>query len=497
MSRKTKRLILIAALVVVLGLLVAALWYLKNRDDTPSDANKTASADTLQDNVVFESNQAEVLFLSVIYDGDKKTFFEDDDGVWKLSGEHEFPLDESAVTMMFSALKKVTATYRYDGIDDLSQYGLDAPAVSIIVDMGDDPITINVGDQYPFGSGRYITVSDIPGSVFVVPVEIYSKFAKTRLELMQPYSMPYINTTELTEISFSAEGYSSYDLVSDPNFSFDTTGCYPWTIITDDMDHVSVDVDKLNNLFTNATSFTFSSTVDYKPENMPLYGIDENSGHIRLYYTIKKTEKVTDENGEKQKITTTEDCSVSILLGDDAGDGYTYAAIEGEDFVYKLANARIADLAIEDPYEYESDKPFMMRLGNVHSITIITADYSHCYSTDYEMVMDEETGEMKVEEQHRLDGELLDEEENNRYQGKLVDLTELKNASSRLNRDGDTSDYSTGAIVFEVYYETLNGTIYNVCATEYDESYCMVTVDNQGVYRVDKRDMNALVEEFR
>lgn len=498
MSSKPKKLIIIIALVALLGILAGTLWFLKNRDKSASsDANKSVSADNTDVNLVFESDEAEILFLSVIYEGDKKTFFVDDDGVWKLSGEHEFPLDSSAITLMLTTLKNVTASYRYDGIDDLSQYGLDAPSVSIIVDMGDDPVTISVGDQYPLGSGRYVSVSDIPGTVFVAPVEIYSRFAKTRLELLQTYSMPYIATSEITEISFDAEGYGAYDLVSDPSYSFDNTGCYPWTILTEDMEHVTVDVDKLNTLFTNATSFTFTSTVDYLPENKPLYGIDENSGHIRINYTIKNSQNVTDENGEKKKVTTEEDKEICILLGDDAGDGYTYASVEGEDFVYKLSTARIADLAIEDPYEYESDKPFMIRLGNIHSVTMITADYSHYYSTEYEFVADEETGEMTVAERNYLDGELLDEAENNRFQGNLLDLTELKCASTRLNRGDDIFSYANGQIMFEVYYETLSGSIYNVRASEYDDSYYIAVVDNERAYRIDKRDMNTLIEAFR
>lgn len=499
MSNKVKKLIPFLVMMVILALLTVGIVLLKNRDAS-ADAEDPGVTEESGNYTVFESDSSEILVLKVTYEDEIKSFYVDDEGVWVLSGEEDFPLDESAVTLMLTSLAEINSDYRYEGIEDFSEYGLEEPWVTISVDMGDDPVIIKVGDQYPYGSSRYISVSDFPDTVFVAPSDLYTRFAKTKLELVATDSLPYFDGTAVNEILFSVEGYSGYDLFLSSENPYDKTGCNPWCLYMEDGRYVNSPAEKLDTLLSNASSFAFTAVADYRKENFADYGLDENSDTLIIRYMEQVSEEVTAEDGTTETVTASEQRELKLFIGNKTDDGYRYVNMEGSDLVCTLSEARIADLSIEDPYVFETDNLFALDLTGVSSIRVSTEDFSHQFSYALDVITVEgEEGEEPTSTLgtvYYMDGELLDDDRTNKFIGAVADLSALKKASDRLNRDGDLSSFETAIPVLITDYEMNDGNVYNVSVYEYDESYYLVFVDYFNFYRIDRRDVDAVIASF-
>lgn len=99
---------------------------------------------------------------------------------WTLVGEPSFQTKAAAVTQLLDALRDLKAG-RYVRYKEavLSEFGLDAPAVTLRVEsQAGDALELRISAAGPQDGGRYAFVSTMPGRVFVVKAEDVAKFTK-------------------------------------------------------------------------------------------------------------------------------------------------------------------------------------------------------------------------------------------------------------------------------------------------------------------------------
>jgi len=118
--------------------------------------------------------------VRVSFEGPTGFAFEKTGADWKLVGEPSFQTKAAAVTQLLDALRDLKAR-RYVRYKEavLSEFGLDAPAVTLRVEFqAGDALELRISATGPQDGGRYVSVSTMLGRVFVVKAEDVAKFTK-------------------------------------------------------------------------------------------------------------------------------------------------------------------------------------------------------------------------------------------------------------------------------------------------------------------------------
>ena len=153
----------IRGLLVALGLLVVlagGIWY-SNRSDKGKDTAAKADATP----IVLTLKEADITRIELAHHGGETTVLEKDSaGVWKITAPVAFPVDRDAVMPLVSTLTSVASDKVVDDKPgDLSQYGLNEPALSVTVRFktGKSKL-IAIGDATAIGSAFYARAEGDP-----------------------------------------------------------------------------------------------------------------------------------------------------------------------------------------------------------------------------------------------------------------------------------------------------------------------------------------------
>lgn len=125
--------------------------------------------------VVLQSDKV----TGVTIGGTNNLAFTKDGAKWQLGGEASFPVDPAKMTMFIDAIRDLKAKrfVKYAGAN-LTEYGLDKPALSVAVQSDAEPFELLVSDRGPSEDTRFATSSAGRDRVFVIAKEDFDKLNK-------------------------------------------------------------------------------------------------------------------------------------------------------------------------------------------------------------------------------------------------------------------------------------------------------------------------------
>lgn len=263
-AKKKKQIISLAVLAVLLAALIIGYLVISKMDFDDGDSTSDYSYVT-----VVSAKSDDITSVSYTADGAETITFNCENGKWYLSGDADFPVKQSTVQDMASAVSSVTANRELaDG--DTGEYGFDAPSLTVSAAYSDGvEYTLYVGDKNTFNSNVYLKDQD--GKVYMFTDSLSEKFAYGLDDLIQlddPAADVDINY--LVDVTITAEDGSQ-------NVITDSAG------MNDSMDSM----DKLD----------CTEWVEYAmdEEEFAAYGIGGSSARYTVNY--KSAVAVTDENG--------------------------------------------------------------------------------------------------------------------------------------------------------------------------------------------------------
>ena len=116
-----------ALIIAIICLAVAAVLYLL----VVKLSQRSEDADSSDDSLVISSvDSGQITAISYEKDG-KSLSFRKEDGTWYNAEDKSFPVDQDSLTTMTNALGAVSATRKLDSPEDLSEYGLDSPVLTV------------------------------------------------------------------------------------------------------------------------------------------------------------------------------------------------------------------------------------------------------------------------------------------------------------------------------------------------------------------------------
>lgn len=290
MKRGTKLLVLTGALVVVVaGCFIAA----KIADRQTEDTTDTSVA-------VTGGDDGDLTAMSWTYGGETLELSKDGDD-WQVSDQADFPLDPQYSSAMAAALTDVTATRQLAVPDDLSDYGLDAPTLTVTgtyAQTGER--TFLIGAQNAVSEDYYMMLEG-GDAVYMVDSAILTAFSKSLNDLVQFEDIPAMNTP------------TAY-LLAAPDGT------------TTQMTQVSDD------LKSDILGLTWQKCADYSAteDELAQYGLAPGTSVTVTYEVTDSGDTADDDSAAAETDTFT------VLIGADADDTYTYAKLPDSSIVYLI-----------------------------------------------------------------------------------------------------------------------------------------------------------------
>lgn len=301
MSKKKKQNKALIAGVGVLAALVAVEVGLNYANNKAENADETEGVNPLS------VSSEDVTEVTVTNKYGTFSLIKSDDA-WSNRDDADFPLDEDAWTDKLSGLDDLTVSRTLENTEDLSEYGLDEPAVTLTLTTEDGETTVCIGDQNSSTSDYYIYVGDDSSTVYTVGSTLPKAMNCKLYDLAVSSDFPDITSGTLTDISIKTNE-DTIDLTNQGAGSSTTS----WTVSKNGGDSNSADSSTITDLKDAMEDLDYDEFVNYNASDLSEYGLDDPWASVTWDYTTtetrvveKETEAETDAESEEESAAETD-----------------------------------------------------------------------------------------------------------------------------------------------------------------------------------------------
>lgn len=410
---KKKNTALIAGIIILALLLVFYLLLHNSSKEDSQDTEKTSET-------AFETT-VEDISEAVFKSGENEFKFTKSDDIWKYNGEENFPLDQSAFEEIISKFEKIAADRVLEKPDNISEYGLDDPTVTVsLKDKDGKEQTLQFGDTNSVTSSSYMTLNKDNEKVYMVSSTIVTSLQFDINDLAEKETFPSI--TDITGVIMERNG-QTFSVFKDSSSS---TG---WTVTGWDGTKKDAGSSQVSEFTNPITSLSWSSFISQNTEDLSQYGLD-NPTIITINYQVtetKSTDKTKDDSADtadgsnttdnkskdaKAESDTTEDTEEKVtvdkqevlLIGNKTEDNSYYAKLQSQSGVYTLSSSTVDNLLNAEVNQFLStyvsdyifadlDKVTIEKDGNTYEFTKKTEEKQVESDSDKENTEDTDTEE--------------------------------------------------------------------------------------------------------
>ena len=390
MTRSKKLLILL----ITLGAVIAVFFIISGL----STSYQSSLTDETTELFAMESTD-DATALSWEYDGETVSF-EKSEGAWKYTDDEAFPVDEDALDDLLYNFVNVSSSKTIENPEDISQYGLDDPNVTVNIEADGNEMTFEFGNATNITGEYYCSIGD--GNVYLVSSSIADSFNKDALSLVEKEDIPDMSDANSLTITNADDTYE-FEHIEDAGIAYSDE--YVW-YYNNSGDYTTLDNELFNTYLSSATGVSFISCVSYNAtdEELAEYGLDDPAVSLNVNYTRTEETETDEVDGDGNVVYETKTYieDFQLDLGNYNGD-YCYARIPGSSMVY-MVNA-----SIEDTYIYTSidallpDDVVNLDWDKVKSIDMTVNGTT--YTIEHEVTeTEDESGNVTTESVYTYDG---------------------------------------------------------------------------------------------
>lgn len=319
MKKRKKTLLLLIIMLAVVAAGFAIVLSVNNNNE-PEEAD-------VQNAPLLGISEEDITALSYTYEGSSLSFERGENG-FALSGEPDFPLDQSIVENMLSALCGATASREIDPEAELSEYGFDDSAISVEIDAADGSKTLSLGGKNG-QTGMLYAMLD--GRVYATEASLRSAFERGLNELIRMDGLPDIESISKAEVK-AADGGFSIEYIEESGEAFFSKS-YNYYYSDSERSHSALETSEAESWISRIKSLSPVRCDMWNPNAAAVSarGLDEPVG-VEIEYE--------NANGGG---------SISVYFGsrfeDEDGRAYRYMMFGGSDMIY-VVNADTADAII-------------------------------------------------------------------------------------------------------------------------------------------------------
>lgn len=486
-----------ALIIAIICLAAAAVLYLL----VVKLSQKSEEADSSDDALVISSVDSDQI-TAISYEKDGKSLsFMKEDGTWYDAEDKSFPVDQDSLTTMTNALGAVSATRKLDSPEDLSEYGLDSPVLTVRYTASDGKeAEFTVGDTNDAAGGAYLKISG-DDAVYLVASDFADTFNSDIYQLADMESFPTITSDSITDINVKS-GSHTLEIKNDSDGGR--------TVLENGEEKENCAESSVTQFINTVTGITFKSHVEYNCKDLSKYGLDKPAADISVDYTTTETvtetsaETVTETSAESVQETAdteeteseTETVEVAkqliLHIGSQNEDGDYYAALDGSKEVHVVSGDTIKELIEKKAADFTDNTILSGSLNNAKGIDVaIGSDSWHLVKKEVAKADDlADSAETEAETEEKW------------YAGDTeIALTDLSSAYSNLSGMSaekilDAAAKPTGDAAISVTVKWEDDTETTVSFTVYDSSFHLAEINGEARKLVNKRDVEKLVEDM-
>ncbi len=502
---------LIAALIL---LLIAAGAYFAIIKMNQAEEEAEAEEDSL---VISSVDSDQIMAISYEKDG-KKLSFVKEDGTWYDESDRDFPVLQESLTDMTNELGAVSAIRKLEEPEDLSEYGLDVPVLTVHYETSDNKQKdFRVGNTNDSVSGCYLQI-DGDDAVYMVSSDFADAFIMDLYEMADMEDFPTIVSDDITSVKIES-GEQALQLTTDSNVS---SG---WIVTENGEKKEDCSSSSITQLINTVTGITFKKDIEYNCQDMSVYGLENPTASVTVDYT--ETETVhedseaadvrdgdeTETEAETETKTVTVAKQAVVYIGGQNEDGDYYVSMDGSNEVHLLSAGTAEQLITARAADMTDSGIISGTLSEAAGIEITTGS-GHWKLEKKTVVMEVKDDSVNVAETETSDNgedggvDTAEETENEPETevkwyvgGKEIQLVDLSGAYSDLSQM--KAEKILGELTEPKGEETVNITLRwddgketVVTFTEYDSSFQLATVNGESRKLVNRRDVEKLIEDF-
>lgn len=493
-SKRKKNIGLLLLLIVMILLLGVYFWVAKYNSDKKDSKNDTA-----------DKNKA---IVTLDKDSIKTIYFKNKDfemtmglnskGVWEDKDDPAFPINQSYASNMQGLFSDIVPTNTLtEGIDDLSAYGLDKPAVTATATTTDGKeVTIMVGKETPLG-GEYYAAIKGNNAVYVVSASYNSYLGYTRSQMITVETLPSITATNITRLDIAPKDGKGFEVAYEPDSPYDYSGFSDYIIKKPYTTPVAADSDQMNTLFGNYTALSYDSCVDYKAADLSKYGLDKPAYTVSIDYyeeqaaDTSKSDSTTGTSDSKDATKTTKiSKSVTLLIGGTNDDGDYYVKTPESTAVNIMSKSNVEKITKVDPYSNTYKYTNLISIDNVDSIDIVSGGTTHTLSLKRETAKEDGKDTKKVT--YYVDNKEVDENGfKTIYSVVITPKTEREIPAADLAKGkNETPDMTM------TFHLNTTDKPFVVQFKPYDENYKIANSNGTELFLTDARNVKLIMDSF-
>lgn len=509
MTKKKRRNLIIA--VVFLLLLVIAYFVIDRSNITDSSESESDTEETEADIVVTSMDKNSISNLAFDINGTHLSFSLNDN-VWYYDDDNNFPVDQDKVDAMvdsvvaLNAFRLVTET-----IDDLSEYGLDNPYLTVTIkDQNQKETTLLIGSQNNLTQQYYLNIKGT-NQVYTISSDISDGFNYELYDLAKVEDFPTIATSTMLGVTIN-HGDNDIEFIYDQDG--DPTGAYGQTTWFMGAPFTSIrpcDSDKVSDMFSNITSLAYSKCVDYSAtdDELASYGLDNPQAILTVNYYETETVESESETTKDETQTQSIPHILKLYVGNEKDDSYYYVRTDditkdgtNSSKIVNLVESSTLEAIIQaNAMDFIYRQVGLVDIDTVDSMNIAIGDQTYNITFDRgETATDtSETtsttnlaaNSQKVQDV-KINGTSVDADKFTSFYTHLIGL-------SGESVIADQSTVSTDSPYFSIVYNRNTDTdkTYTVDYTLYNSSYYQGSHNGITELLINKKDVEAVITQFQ
>lgn len=284
--KKKKKLIGLLTALVVLILLTAAYFCLKNYNKEQEAESETEDTSV----AVTSIEETDITGLTYILDKEKLEFKKENDS-WHYAQDENFPVDQDKMKTLLDNFKDIKAVRDLGQLENLEDYGLKEPQNTVTVTSNNGVETVFYIGNENETTGDYYMYMNNPEHVYTVGSTFANAFNGKLYDLVVDSSFPSITSNSIIKAVVDQQD-NQLTLESSRDDSA------TWSVMDSKNEKKEADGTKSNQLLSNVTSLNFTDYIDYNCKDLEQYGLKDPSAVITLDYTITSEVPVESDSTE-------------------------------------------------------------------------------------------------------------------------------------------------------------------------------------------------------
>lgn len=284
--KKKKKLIGLLSALVVLILLTAAYFCLKNYNKEQEAESETEDTSV----AVTSIEETDITGFTYTLDKEKLEFKKEDDN-WHYTQDENFPVDQDKMKTLLDNFKDIKAVRDLGQLENLEDYGLKEPRNTVTVTSNNGVETVFYIGNENETTGDYYMYMNNPEHIYTVSSTFANAFNGKLYDLVVDSSFPSITSNSIIKaVIDQPDNQLTLESSRDDSAT--------WSVTDSKNQKKEADGTKSNQLLSNVTSLNFTDYIDYNCKDLEQYGLKDPSAVITLDYTVTSEVPVEKDSTE-------------------------------------------------------------------------------------------------------------------------------------------------------------------------------------------------------